>query len=348
MPTRAHPRPHTRRSRTRLAALTAALAALTVTLAACGSSSGSSAAAPTSHPASAQPSTAPSATVPAVSIPVGKSTHSMSIGGLQRSYRVYRPKDLPASAPLVVVLHGALGSAQQAEDSYGWDQQADTGHFVVAYPDGYHRTWAASTGCCGPAAAQHVDDTAFITAVVHQITASLPIDPDRVYATGISNGGAMDYRLACDTGIFAAIGPDSTNLLGDCPAPDPISVIHIHGLADETFPFNGGKGKRDNGGTGAHPADTSGVPIPQMISSWETLDQCAAAVSHPSGAVTTSIASCPQGRSVELITIAGAGHQWPGHPGPKGPVSSQLDPPFMGLDATQTIWDFFQAHPKAG
>jgi len=272
----------------------------------------------------------------------------MSIGGLPRSYRVYRPKELPASAPLVVVLHGALGSAQQAEDSYGWDQQADTGHFVVAYPDGYHRTWAASTGCCGPAAAQHVDDTAFITAVVHQITASLPIDPDRVYATGISNGGAMDYRLACDTGIFAAIGPDSTNLLGDCPAPDPISVIHIHGLADETFPFNGGKGKRDNGGTGAHPADTSGVPIPQMISSWETLDQCAAAVSHPSGAVTTSIASCPQGRSVELITIAGAGHQWPGHPGPKGPVSSQLDPPFMGLDATQTIWDFFQAHPKAG
>ena len=191
------------------------LSLLAITLAACGSSSD---AAPAdrlrrSHQRRRR------RRVPAVSIPVGKSTHSMSIGGLQRSYRVYRPKDLPASAPLVVVLHGALGSAQQAENSYGWDQQADSGHFVVAYPDGYHRTWAASTGCCGPPAAQHVDDTAFITAVVQQISASLPIDQNRIYATGISNGGAMDYRLACDTDIFAAIGPDSTNLLGDCPLP---------------------------------------------------------------------------------------------------------------------------------
>jgi polyhydroxybutyrate depolymerase len=271
----------------------------------------------------------------------------MTIGGLERSYRVYRPKDVPASAPLVVVLHGALGSAQQAENSYGWDQQADSGHFVVAYPDGYHRTWAASTGCCGPPAAQHVDDTAFITAVVQQISASLPIDQHRIYATGISNGGAMDYRLACDTDIFAAIGPDSTNLLGDCASPDPISVIHIHGLADETFPFNGGPGKRNNGGTGANPADTSGAPIPQMIGTWEKVDQCAAPASHASGAVTTSIANCPDGRSVELITIAGAGHQWPGAPSPKGPEALQLDPPFMGLDATSTIWNFFQAHPKA-
>ncbi len=324
----------------RLAAFAAAALAATITLAACGSSSG---AAPTTSPA---PTSGASAT-PAVTIAVGKSSHPLSIGGLQRSYLVYRPKDLPPSAPLVVMLHGALGSAQQAENSYGWDAQADSGHFVVAYPDGYHRTWAASAGCCGPAAAQHVDDTAFITAVVQQISASLPIDASRIYATGISNGGAMDYRLACDTGIFAAIGPDSTNLLGDCPSPKPISVIHIHGLADDTFPFSGGPGKRNNGGTGPNPADTSGAAIPQMIGMWRALDQCAAPVSHSSGAVTTSIATCPQGRSVELVTIAGAGHQWPGAPGPTGAVATQLDPPFMGLDATATIWDFFAAHPKA-
>ena len=95
-------------------------------------------------------------------------------------------------------------------------------------------------------------------------------------------------------------------------------MIHIHGLADETFPFNGGPGKRNNGGTGSNPADTSGAPIPQMIGTWQTVDQCAAPVSHASGAVTTSIANCPDGRSVELITIAGAGHQWPGAPGTEG------------------------------
>jgi len=48
-----------------------------------------------------------------------------------------------------------------------------------------------------------------------------------------------------------------------------------------------------------------------------------------------------------LITISGAGHQWPGAPGPKGPISKSLDPPFAGLNATETIWQFFETHPKS-
>ncbi len=284
--------------------------------------------------------------MPAVSIPVGTSSHSMSIGGLQRSYLVYRPADLPASAPLVVVLHGALGTAQQAESSYGWDQQADTGHFVVAYPDGYHRTWAASSGCCGPPAAQHVDDTAFITAVVQQISASLPIDSKRIYATGISNGGAMDYRLACDTDIFAAIGPDSTNLLGDCPSPQPISVIHIHGLADDTFPFNGGSGKRNNGGTGPEPRRHIRRPDPpddRHLASPGPLR----GTGQPGVGRGDEVDRQLPGRSLGRARHHRGGRaSVAGQPGPKSAVAAQLDPPFMGLDATATIWDFFQAHPK--
>jgi polyhydroxybutyrate depolymerase len=84
-----------------------------------------------------------------------------------------------------------------------------------------------------------------------------------------------------------------------------------------------------------------------VIAQWRTADGCQSPSTSTSGAVTTSISTCPGDRSVELVTIAGAGHQWPGHPGPKGPVSTQLDPPFQGLDATATIWSFFQAHPKA-
>jgi polyhydroxybutyrate depolymerase len=248
---------------------------------------------------------------------------------------------------LVVVLHGALGTAKQAESSYGWDAEADTGHFVV-YPDGYRRTWAVSDGCCGPPAAQHVDDVAFVTAVVRAVSGRRPIDQNRIFATGISNGGALDYRLACDTNIFAAIGPDSTDLLGGCPSPSPISVIHIHGTADQTFPYQGGSGRHNNGGTGPDPADTTGPPIPQLIDEWRQTDRCSSPVAKVSGPVTTSVASCPDGRAVELVTIAGAGHQWPGEPGPRGPEAAQLDPPFPGLDATSTIWDFFRSHPKAG
>ncbi len=187
---------------------------------------------------------------------------------------------------------------------------------------------------------------AFIEAVVTNVSAALPIDQDRVYATGISNGGMMAYRLACDTTVFAAIGVDSANMLNNCPSPAPTSVIHIHGLLDKTLPFDGGPGRRDNGGKGDDPADTAGPPIPTVLSKWRAVDHCPAPPTKTSRAITTSTASCPGGRAVELITIAGAGHQWPGQHGPRGPLAGRLDPPFAGLDATSTIWTFFRAHPK--
>src|ERR1700749_3954690 len=140
----------------------------------------------------------------------------MAFGGLDRPYRSHKPAALTAAAPLVVMLHGAFGDGQQAENSYGWDQLADSAKFVVAYPDGMGQTWNAH-GCCGKAAAENIDDVGFITTMVGQISAAMPIDPSRVYATGISNGGIMSYALACNSGIFAAIGPDSATL----PAPFP-------------------------------------------------------------------------------------------------------------------------------
>lgn len=286
---------------------------------------------------------------PSSSIPDGSSAQSITVGGQQRTYRVYRPTSLSAGTPtpLVVMLHGALGTGQQAESSYGWDAEADAGHFVVAYPDGLNRTWAVSDTCCGPPAAKHVDDVAFITRVVSAISASLPVDQKRIYATGISNGGMLAYRLACDTTIFAAIGGDSTTMLSDCPSPAEASLIHIHGTADRTIPYAGGPGKRDNGGTGANPADTSGPPIPTLVSRWRTIDRCAPSSTSTKGEISTSVAECPDNRAVELITITGAGHQWPGQPGPQGRLASRLDPPYQGLDATSTIWNFFAAHPRS-
>lgn len=279
-------------------------------------------------------------------IPVGSSTHSITVGGTARTFRIYRPASLPASAPLVVVLHGALGSGQQAERSYGWDAQADAGHFLVAYPDGLHRTWDVTPQCCGPAAAQQVDDIGFITALVRSISAALPVDPARIDVAGISNGGLLAYALACRTTVFAAIGGVSTTELGACADPAPASVLHIHGTADHTIPYAGGPGQRDNGGTGDRPVGIDGPPIPELNQRWRAIDHCAPPGSSRSGPVTISAATCPQGRSVELITIAGAGHQWPGQPGPQAGGALHLDPPYAGLDGTATLWSFFQSYPK--
>jgi polyhydroxybutyrate depolymerase len=239
------------------------------------------------------------------------------------------------------MMHGGYGSAAQAERTYGWDKMADTGHFVVAYPDGLDHAWNVGGGCCGKPAVSGVNDVAFITQMVTAIGQRIPLDPRRLYATGMSNGGMMAYRLACDTGIFAAIGPDSATLLGTCPSPDPVSVIHIHGTADRNVPYNGGEGDGS--------AHIDGPSVPDVIAQWRGADHCADPVVTRRPPVTTSIATCPGGRAVELITIQGAGHQWPGSP--TRPLLERLlgtDPPSAILNATATIWAFFIAHPKAG
>src|SRR5438270_78276 len=126
----------------------------------------------------------------------GTSVHTISVGGLERTYRLYKPTGLPAAAPLVVMLHGGFGNGAQAERAYGWDQLADTSKFVVAYPDGVNRAWNVNGGgCCGKPGQEGIDDVAFITAAVGDIGKNVNIDAFRVYATGMSNGGIMSYTL---------------------------------------------------------------------------------------------------------------------------------------------------------
>lgn len=277
-------------------------------------------------------------------VPVGTSTHYVESGGRERTFRLYRPAALTGPAPLVVMLHGGYGNASQAESDYGWDAEADSGHFLVAYPDGVDRAWNAGGGCCGTPATSGVDDVAFIGAVVAVVRGEASVDPARIYATGISNGGMLAYRLACDTRLFAAIGPDSATLQGPCPAPAAASVIAIHGTADRFIPYGGGSGDG--------PGHVDGPAVPAVIADWRAVDHCSvpAETTVPSettaGVITTSLATCPDGRAVELITIAGAGHQWPGsRPKPLVQRLLHLDPPSTALSATDVIWRFFAAHP---
>ncbi len=277
----------------------------------------------------------------AATIPIGSSAGSIESGGRTRTYRVYRPAaaDGTVPTPLVVFLHGGFGTGQQAEDAYGWDAAADADNFVVAYPDGVSRAWNGGA-CCGQPASQDIDDVGFIRDLVTTIEAALPIDPKRIDATGISNGGIMAYRLACDTDLFAAIGPDSATQMIQCPNAAPISVIAIHGLADTRVPFDGGMGS----GVG----QVDGPAVPTVIAGWEARDRCAAPTSTADGDVTMTVATCPDGRAVELITIAGAGHQWPGGAPVKPAVAAilGLDQPSTAIDATSVIWRFFAEHPK--
>jgi polyhydroxybutyrate depolymerase len=250
----------------------------------------------------------------------GISVHTISAGGHDRSYRLYKPKGLPASAALVIVLHGGFGTGDYAERNYGWDQLADSQKFVVAYPNGLNRAWNVNgAGCCGRPAKEGIDDVGFVTAAVADIEHSIGINASHVYATGMSNGGMMDYTLACDTTLFAAIGPVSGTQLDPCRSPHPVSVMHIHGTADPLIPYGGGPGHGF--------VHLDGPPIQGTNAFWRNVDHCGAPAATTSGSVTTSTAGCPDNRSVVLITVDGGGHHWPDF-------------------ATDKLWQFFAAHPR--
>jgi polyhydroxybutyrate depolymerase len=244
---------------------------------------------------------------------VGGSEHSLG----DRSYRLYVPAGASSPAPLVVMLHGGFGSAQQAERAYGWDQLADTAKFVVAYPDGVGRAWNTNGGCCGRPSRDGVDDVAFITAAVEDVASHVDIDRSRIFATGMSNGGIMAYTLACNSGMFAAIGPVAATQLDPCGSPHPTSVRQIHGTDDTRIRYGGGEGDGF--------ANINGPPVPEVDRFWRRVDGCADPTVDTVEAVTTSTAACADGRTVELATVAGAGHVWPDF-------------------ATQSLWDFFAAH----
>lgn len=101
---------------------------------------------------------------------------TMSFDGLERAYRLYIPDGVSVPGPLVVMLHGGFGSAQQAERAYGWDQLADNAKFIVAYPDGIGRAWNSNGGCCGRPGREGVDDVGFINAVVDDIGNNISVD----------------------------------------------------------------------------------------------------------------------------------------------------------------------------
>ncbi len=259
---------------------------------------------------------------------------SVESAGRDRKVILHRPPGTPGPSgyPLVVMLHGGLGSAAQAESSYGWDATADKAGFVVAYPDGVDRTWNAGT-CCGGAQRADVDDVAFLTELVDQVSALLPIDAKRRYLTGMSNGAMMTYRMACQSSLFVAIAPVAGTQLVDCEGAVPTSVLHIHGADDSQV--------RMDGERGAAPGRVSGPPLAQVIQGWRTRDDCAEPRRSVAGALTTATSECADGRAVTWIVIAGAGHQWPGS---KRSTYPGADSPSQALDATAEIWRFFEGH----
>ncbi|MCH2169961.1 alpha/beta hydrolase-fold protein [Myxococcota bacterium] len=271
--------------------------------------------------------------------------HKLDVAGIERSYRLYAPAKAVKRAsangpplPLMIVLHGGLGNAQSIEDTSGMDQVADDGGFVVAYPNGTEglgrmqgrRTWNAGR-CCGIASRENVDDVGFIEQLISEIANQYPIDRTRVYAVGISNGGMLAYRLACEIPdrLAAAVAIAGTLAIPSCPSSNSVAFLHIHGDADRNIPLQGGRGSR-----GLARVDHRSVA--DSISALTKNRDCETSEkSLPNGDRETTY-TCHKGAPVEVLILSGASHGWPGAGGRKGAESS--------FPASQAAWDFVRSH----
>ena len=267
---------------------------------------------------------------------------TMQAGGLTREYRLYVPAiytRTTGAVPLLLNLHG-YGSNNIEQEAYGdFRPIADTANFLVVHPNGSidaanKRSW----NTFGPRGTG-VDDVAFLSALLDTISARYRVDPDRVYSTGMSNGGFMSYELACQlSGRIAAIasvtGSMTASRLSTCTSGRPVPVLEIHGDADGTVPYTGGTALQF-------------VAIPTLLTSWVQRNGC-----NPTPTVTpvpniNTTDGCTAERSVwsggrngsvvEHYRIIGGGHTWPGAPVNIGVTNRDIN-------ASKEIWRFLRPY----
>jgi polyhydroxybutyrate depolymerase len=277
--------------------------------------------------------------------------------GRTRGYLTYVPASLVPGepAPLLVALHGGTGHAGQFQRSSGFDAVAEANGVIVVYPEGFGidpdvtfgpatRSWNGGT-CCGPAARADVDDVAFIEQVIDEVERTYPVDPDRVYATGHSNGAIMSYRLACEAAdrVAAVAVFAGTLSVEDCRPVEPVSLLHIHGAADRNLPFEGGVGPESPFGIDHTPAMEGLVRL--AAQSGCAVDPTVTASATNPEITTTRWAPCLDETTVELVMLEGAGHAWPGSE-PGTAADAVVGQPYAGYDASTEIVAFLLAHPS--
>lgn len=252
--------------------------------------------------------------------------------GLQREHYIYMPPNADESTPLFVALHGLGGNAKNLRFGIGLTKRAEQDGFAVVYPQGVRlaqgsRHWNAGFSFSS------VDDLGYLDALISNIFATSGLNRDRLTIFGISNGGYMAYRMACHSkhaihAITVIAGTMSQTDWSDCPAPNPVSVLHIHGVEDPMIHFTGiAEGMSGWGGAPAVPvlaahwaAKQNALPAPRLTR-YKTLRE---ARYHNDAT----------GTEVQMLALIGFGHDWPNLS--NGPINA-LDYVMKFVDRTNGI-----------
>jgi polyhydroxybutyrate depolymerase len=279
----------------------------------------------------------------------GDHFRALAVRGQTRSYLLHVPRNYNAKnpVPVVLALHGVFMDGFMMAGFSGLNQTSDKAGFVVIYPDGagfgLFRIWNAG-GFKGTLAEGRPDDVVFIRTLLDDLDGKINVDKSRIFATGMSNGAMMCYRLAAElSDRIAAIAPVAGTMAIENANPKrSVSVIHFHGTADDMVPFGG----PNIGMTQI----LNFKSVEESIRIWCKLDQCPK---------TPTITSFPEkekdgtavkqstygpGRDdaeVVLIEVSGGGHTWPG----RQPVWGLIGKSTVHISANDLIWQFFERHP---
>jgi polyhydroxybutyrate depolymerase len=294
----------------------------------------------------------------AVSVPILPGDYELSLpsGGRNRSFLLHVPNQVKEEVPLPVVVnfHGSGSNATQQRRYSGMNVAADRHGFVVVYPNGTGRVSGQrqllsfnAGGCCGAPMRNDVDDVGFTEAILTVLAERMALDPLRMYATGMSNGGMMAHRLAADSQRIAAVASVAGQLAVTSFRPShPVSVMEFHSVDDRWARFDG---RPD--GSRMRPSYPS---VQRGIDEWVAHNECPA---EPDGGepIVGATGSANEGQSVTRLTygpgaegtevvfykFSGVGHVWPG---------SLMSLPWLTgrpttlLDANEVMWAFFSAH----
>ena len=266
---------------------------------------------------------------------------------IERYYLLHIPSlynDQPTS--VILALHGGMGSAEGIAQNYDLVEKSDKEGFVVAFsngasrfPSGKRATWNAGD-CCGYAVTSKSDDVGFIKKVAEDIRKKINVE--KMFATGMSNGGMMVYRLACEipedfTAIAAVAGTDNYY---DCKTKKPISVMHIHSEKDKHVLFKGGCGPNC-----IIRSETEHTSVADTISKWVKSNRCNKKVERifeNENAYCDLYKNCNNDTLVKLCVTKDGGHSWPGLK-----ISSEnrfeKNVSSQAISATDEIWKFFKS-----
>ncbi|MCP4679596.1 MAG: prolyl oligopeptidase family serine peptidase [Deltaproteobacteria bacterium] len=249
----------------------------------------------------------------------GHYQRTIAFDGRNRNYHLHVPAgyDDTVAMPVVFDLHPVMTNAGIMDQMTRFRAKGEKEGFIVVQPNGVGGSWNGGPLCCGEAAAQNLDDVGLVRAIRDEIAKELCVDMKRVYADGMSNGGYLSHKIACeDSDLVAAIGPVVSSIgynnVDECMPSRPMPVLIISGGTDSLS-------SRE-----------------ETFAKWRELNDCNDSfVEEQFGVFTcTNYNECEGGVETIHCVGAGVGHCWPG-------TSFAIYPCNKDLDATAYIWDFF-------